>query len=181
MKKLIVVLATLSTACATQKVAEREPQDPIDGRYVARAAAIDEMMRNFARVQFEFDSALITQETRDVLAANVDIMRKFEEIELEIEGHCDEIGSTEYNLALGERRAEALKKYMVTASIASERIKTISYGEEAPISTGAGDTSNRLNRRAEFRVTFDPGRHAFGSVGTTLAGQAVSEDTIALY
>ena len=49
------------------------------------------------------------------------------------------------------------------------------------ISTGAGDTSNRLNRRAEFRVTFDPGRHAFGSVGTTLAGQAVSEDTIALY
>lgn len=180
MKKLISTLITLTaaTACATPKVAEREPQDPADGRFIARAAAIDEMMKNFDRVRFEFDSALITADTRDILSANVDIMQRFEELTLEVEGHCDEVGSTEYNLALGERRAEAIRKYMVAASIDAARISTISYGEESPLAAGMSPDAQRLNRRAEFRVTFDPAKHARGSVGT-LAQRASDSDTLA--
>lgn len=158
MKNVALTFVALSfAACASTKTPEAAVKPNADlARAAARSAAIQEMLENFERVRFEYDSALITSDTREALAANVDIMQKFDEIKVEVEGHCDETGSTEYNLALGERRAEAIKKYMVAASIDPARISTISFGEEAPIDDGHSPEAYSSNRRAEFRVTFIP-------------------------
>jgi peptidoglycan-associated lipoprotein len=175
-------LCTLSTlACSTAKVAVTEPAAPTsDGfaRFVARSRAMAEMQRNFQRVRFEYDSSLISEDTRDSLAANVEIMRQFGELGLEIEGHCDERGGVEYNLALGDRRAESIRKYMTTAGIAPYRVRTISYGEERPLTSGGDASSLEVNRRAEFRITINPRGVAVGTVdGVAMTGG--EQETIA--
>lgn len=134
-------------ACASAPAPTPSPKlDPHAGD---RAAAA-ELVRNFQRVHFEFDSALITKDSADALAKNVGIMRRHPKLDVEVEGHCDETGSVEYNLALGQRRADAIQKYMVSAGLDTSRIRTISYGEEIPVSFGPD--ANSKNRRAEFRV-----------------------------
>lgn len=158
-------IALQLAACAsTQSVKETTPV--YSNSDAARDAAIDELLRNFQRVRFEFDSSLITPDTQEALALNVQIMNRYPELQLEVEGHCDEIGSTEYNLALGQRRAEAIKKYMHTAGIEERRIRTVSFGEEVPLALG--ETSDELsqNRRAEFRVTYAKGTGVHGTVAT---------------
>jgi peptidoglycan-associated lipoprotein len=153
---VLAISAAVISACAAKKPEIKEPADPSAMARAARDAAVEEMMRNFQRVHFGFDSSELSESTRDALAANVDIMRRFREIELEVQGHCDEQGSTEYNLALGERRAHAIQKYMVVAGVESQRISTISYGEEKPLFEGSNESAYRANRRAEFRVRIDP-------------------------
>jgi peptidoglycan-associated lipoprotein len=169
---LFAITLSLAACSTTKKVDIKEPADPSAMRAAARDAAIDEMMRNFQRVHFTFDSAQLTERTRDALAANVDIMSRFPEVELEVQGHCDEQGATEYNLALGERRAESIRKYMVMAGVAARRISTISYGEEKPLLEGASEEAYRVNRRAEFRVKIDP----LGVARGTIEGVASNDD-----
>src|SRR5688572_11760855 len=126
------LILALSACASTKKSVEVAPK-PAETLYsLERAHAIRSMHENFERVTFELDSATITPATRDALAANVELMRRFSDLHVEVEGHCDEQGSAEYNLALGQRRAEAIKKYMVLSGIASRRLGTISYGEEIP-------------------------------------------------
>ena len=120
-RKVPFLALLLAAACATPTVKAPVPS-PIDAHFVARQRAMARMAKNFERVHFEFDSSRITLQTRDALFANVELMRAFPEISLEIEGHCDEVGSVEYNLALGERRAAAIKRYMVAAGVASGRV-----------------------------------------------------------
>jgi peptidoglycan-associated lipoprotein len=175
----IVLAISLAACSSTKRVEIKEPADPSLVRAAARDAAIDEMMRNFQRVHFAFDSAQISERTRDALAANVDIMRRFEEIELEVQGHCDEQGSTEYNLALGDRRADAIRKYMVTAGVDAHRVSTISFGEEKPLFEGTNEDAYRANRRAEFRVTIDPLGVARGTVGEIADTAPAAESSIA--
>lgn len=146
----IVLSLTLSfafAACArTPAVVETPKVDP----YAADRAAAAELVRNFQRVHFEFDSSSITKDSADALAKNVGIMRRHPNLDVEVEGHCDESGSVEYNLALGQRRADAIQKYMVSAGLADTRVRTISYGEEFPMFYG--QNADARNRRAEFRV-----------------------------
>lgn len=146
----IALSLTLSlglAACARTPAAVQTPTiDP----YAADRAAAAELVRNFQRVHFEFDSAALTQDSAEALAKNVSIMRRHPNLDVEVEGHCDETGSTEYNLALGQRRADAIQKYMVSAGLGDGRIRTISYGEEFPMFYGPA--ADARNRRAEFRV-----------------------------
>lgn len=153
---------SLAACASTQSVKQETPVYSLND--AARDAAIDELLRNFQRVRFEFDSSLITPDTQEALALNVQIMNRFPELQLEVEGHCDEIGSTEYNLALGQRRAEAIKKYMFTAGIESARIRTVSFGEEVPLAVGGDELEQ--NRRAEFRVTYNKTHDVHGTVAT---------------
>jgi peptidoglycan-associated lipoprotein len=160
----IAAAAFLSlAACASTQSAktERFPADPNDGR----DAAMAEMMKNFERVRFAFDSSLITVDTQEALAQNVEIMKMWPEIELEVEGHCDEVGSTEYNMALGQRRAEGIKRYMATAGVPEARIATVSFGEEVPLAAGESSDAMSENRRAEFRVMLG-GDKAQGTVAS---------------
>ena len=105
------------------------------------------------KIFFDFDRSEIRADARDVLARKADVLNQFPEIAIRIEGHADERGTVEYNLALGERRAQAAKDYLVNAGIDPSRISTISYGEERPAVDESNEAAWSQNRRDEFVVT----------------------------
>jgi peptidoglycan-associated lipoprotein len=102
---------------------------------------------------FEFDKSNISPDAREILKANADFLLKNGNSKAVIEGHCDERGTAEYNMALGQRRAQETKKYLVNLGIKEPRIKTISYGEERPFDPGHNEDAWAKNRRAHFAVT----------------------------
>ncbi len=103
-----------------------------------------------ADIFFEFDSASLSDEAESILKAKAEWMRRNPSLLIVIEGHCDNRGTTEYNLALGERRAESVKGFMIDLGIAETRIRTISYGEERPLARGDDERAWAQNRRAHF-------------------------------
>ncbi|MBI4667038.1 MAG: peptidoglycan-associated lipoprotein Pal [Nitrospinae bacterium] len=104
-------------------------------------------------VYFDFDKSDIRPEARDVLQKNADWMKANPNAKVQIEGHCDERGTEEYNLALGERRANSVKNYIISLGVPAEKLYTISYGEELPIDPGHTEDAWAKNRRAHFLVT----------------------------
>ena len=102
---------------------------------------------------FDYDKSDIRADARDVLAANATWLKKYPSVQFTIEGHCDERGTSQYNLALGDRRANAAKDYLASLGVDAGRIKTVSYGKERPFSTGHDEDSWQKNRRAHFVVT----------------------------
>lgn len=113
---------------------------------------IQQLRENFARVQFEFDSATLTADAKRALEANAAILQKHPDLQVEVQGHADERGTTEYNLALGERRASAVVSYLSVMGVSNARLTVVSWGEERPLAGGSGETVWAQNRRAEFRV-----------------------------
>ena len=103
-----------------------------------------------ATVYFEFDQHKLDSDARGLLSANARVMKDNDDVLILVEGHCDERGSEEYNLALGEKRANAVKDYLVDLGVSDSRIQTLSYGEERPAMTGSSESSWSLNRRAAF-------------------------------
>ena len=103
-------------------------------------------------ILFEFDSASLSVEAQEVLRAKAAWLRENPRARITIEGHCDERGTNEYNLALGDKRAEIVKDYLVNVGIDASRLTTISYGEERPVNSGHDEESWAKNRRAHFVV-----------------------------
>lgn len=103
-------------------------------------------------VFFEFDRHDLTGDARDILKGNAEWLKKNSSARVEIEGHCDERGTSEYNLALGAKRSQAARDYLVTLGIAADRISTISYGEEIPACIESGENCWHQNRRVRFVV-----------------------------
>ncbi len=101
---------------------------------------------------FAFDSFELTPESRDVLNAKADALKKYALFNIVIEGHCDERGTSEYNLALGERRAKAAQQYLNQLGIADSRITIVSYGKERPLEQGKTEAAWNKNRRDEFKI-----------------------------
>jgi peptidoglycan-associated lipoprotein len=99
---------------------------------------------------FEFDSSTLSAEAQAILKAKAEWMERNSHLNIVIEGHCDNRGTTEYNLALGERRAESVKRYLQDLGVAENRIRTISYGEERPLNPGNDESAWAKNRRAHF-------------------------------
>lgn len=104
-------------------------------------------------VYFGFNSSSLGSSTRASLEANAQFLKENPGVEVQVEGHCDERGGVQYNLALGERRANAVKEYLVSMGVSSSRISTISFGKERPVSFGHDEGSWSRNRRANFVVT----------------------------
>jgi peptidoglycan-associated lipoprotein len=100
------------------------------------------------RIFFAFDRSDISPEAREILARQADWLRRYPNVTVTIEGHCDERGTREYNLALGERRAQAAKNVLVALGIPVSRISTISYGKERPAVVGSTEEAYAQNRRA---------------------------------
>ncbi|HVN71624.1 MAG TPA: peptidoglycan-associated lipoprotein Pal [Desulfomonilia bacterium] len=103
-------------------------------------------------IYFEFDSFELTPEARKALANKATFLNSHPRIKTRIEGNCDERGTEEYNLALGERRAKAVQDYLVFLGISADRISTVSYGEERPVDPGHNETAWAKNRRAHFGI-----------------------------
>jgi len=102
---------------------------------------------------FALDQADVDAAGQQVLQANAAVLKKYPTMQITIEGHCDERGTAEYNLALGERRALAAKSYLVSLGISADKVKTVSYGKEFPFDAGHDDNAWRMNRRAHFVIT----------------------------
>ena len=102
---------------------------------------------------FELDSSEVSAAGQQILQANVAVLKKYPNMQITIEGHCDERGTPEYNLALGERRALAAKSYLVSLGISADKVKTVSYGKEFPFDAGHDDAAWSKNRRAHFVIT----------------------------
>jgi peptidoglycan-associated lipoprotein len=103
-------------------------------------------------IHFDFDRYDIRPEDTQILKENAALLSKYPQVKVQVEGHCDERGTNEYNLALGERRASAAKKYLLSLGISTDRISSISYGEEKPQDTGHDEEAWSKNRRGHFVI-----------------------------
>jgi peptidoglycan-associated lipoprotein len=130
------------------------PQEPIAEDSITNRS-LDDLNRDspFKPVYFPLDSAELDDMGRAVVTANADLLRKYSRWVVTVEGHCDERGTAEYNLALGERRAVAVKTYLLSLGIAPDRVRTVSYGKEFPFDPGHDDAAWSKNRRAHFVIT----------------------------
>jgi peptidoglycan-associated lipoprotein len=106
----------------------------------------------FKRIHFDFDRYEIRGSEAQILKENAAVLMKFPAVKIQIEGHCDARGTNEYNLALGERRANSAKQYLLSLGIAAGRISIISYGEERPLEIAPSEDAWAKNRRADFLV-----------------------------
>ncbi len=103
-------------------------------------------------VLFDFDRYDLSADARAVLRANADWLKTNPAVRVEVEGHCDERGTNEYNLALGAKRAQAAREYLATLGVASERLSTTSFGEEIPVCRESNESCWKQNRRARFVI-----------------------------
>lgn len=145
--------STLPTTTVAQTSEVKEEAPP------ATEAIGSEYLENQAKeagalkiVYFDFDKSNLTPLSKEKLDKTSDWLSKNPDANLRVEGHCDERGTSEYNLALGERRANSAKKYLVNLGIAPEKISTISYGEEKSADPGHNEDAWSKNRRDEFKI-----------------------------
>lgn len=104
-------------------------------------------------VYFDFNESTLSSDSKETLKNNAEFLKSNGTVDIQVEGHCDERGGHQYNLALGERRAKAVRDYLVAAGVASKRLSTISYGKERPVAEGHDESAWGKNRRANFVVT----------------------------
>lgn len=115
----------------------------------------DELRRRgfSADVYFNYDEDTLSDEARDRLARNAELLKSQPRFQLTVEGHADERGTNEYNLALGDRRANAVKSYITSLGVSADRVRTLSYGEERPVCTETEESCWSQNRRGHMIVT----------------------------
>lgn len=129
--------------------------DRLQAETAAREAALAAFVGE--NIHFEFDSFLLSDQARKILVAKAEYLRTNTDITVTVEGHCDDRGTNEYNVALGERRAQSVKTFLVNLGIDTDQLNTVSYGEERPIATGHDEASWAENRRAQFVINGSPG------------------------
>jgi peptidoglycan-associated lipoprotein len=129
------------------------PQQDDYARLKGTAADEIDRMGLLPDVHYDFDSAEIREVDRATLQKNAEALKKFDFLKVTVEGHCDERGTVEYNLALGERRSKAAYDYLLSLGVPKERLKTVSYGKEVPVCQEASEDCWARNRRAKFTVT----------------------------
>jgi len=150
--------AAADAAAAAEAEAERIAQQNLDDQMASEKAL--EMSKTMAAkrrfvnqdIHFKYDSSELTSMAKILLKEKSAWLKENYSVVVSIEGHCDERGTTEYNLALGERRASAVKMYLIDLGISGSRLSTISYGEEQPIDTGGSESAYQQNRRAHFSI-----------------------------
>ena len=139
-------------APAPEQVKIKEPAQTISQEPLKEAVQV-KPETEFEKIYFDFDSFVLSQQARDTLSKNAELLKnKDSALKIRIEGNCDERGSDEYNLALGEKRAKAAFNYLVTLGVPAERLSVISYGKEKPVDPGHDEAAWAKNRRDEFEV-----------------------------
>ena len=130
------------------------PPEPLAEDSISNRS-LDDLNRDspFKPVFFQLDSAELDDMGRAVVNGNAALLKKYSTWVITIEGHCDERGTAEYNLSLGDRRAGAVRSFLVSLGIAPDRIRTVSYGKEFPFDPGHNEGAWTKNRRAHFVIT----------------------------
>ncbi|MBI4530964.1 MAG: peptidoglycan-associated lipoprotein Pal [Candidatus Latescibacteria bacterium] len=140
---------------AAANEAKRKAEEEARRRMVEDPAAQRKAELTLDAIHFDFDKYNLRPDAQSMLAKYATVLQKYPEVEAVIEGHCDERGTVEYNLALGERRAKSAYDYFVRYGIDKKRMKTVSYGEEQPVDPGHNEDAWWKNRRDEF-IMADP-------------------------
>jgi peptidoglycan-associated lipoprotein len=152
---LVVVVALVSVGCKKKPVEENSNPNAVVASAPTNAArdqAVRDLVTNFEKVHFETDSSSLDSNGKAALEANAQILQTHPELKVEVQGHADERGTIDYNLALGQRRAKSVVEYLAKQGVAPSRLPVVSYGEERPEDRQSGATAWAKNRRAEFRV-----------------------------
>lgn len=179
MKKLIIcllaVMLILSFATACKKkpkevpppppqTQEQPPVEKVEAPVVQEPQlteeeiflqkSLDQINREkpLGTIYFDYDRAAIRDDARTIMDGNSAWMKKFRTAKVLVEGHCDERGTEEYNLALGEKRAKAAQDYLLSTGVSADRLKIISYGKSQPLNPGHDESAWQMNRRAQFLV-----------------------------
>ena len=140
--------AAAEKAAADKAVADRAAADKL----AAEQAALEAAKSKLKTIYFDYDSYILSQTERDTLYSNAEYILKKYKGKVKLEGHCDERGSDEYNLALGENRAKTAMNYLITLGVPAERLSVISYGKEKPVDSGHTEEAWAKNRRVEFTI-----------------------------
>ncbi len=121
---------------------------------IFRQKSLDEINKegNLKLINFDFDKYSIREDMKGILHSNADWLLKHPTVVISIAGHCDERGTVEYNMALGEKRADSAMKYLLDLGISAERMKTVSYGKNKPLVKGIDEETHFQNRRDEFII-----------------------------
>jgi peptidoglycan-associated lipoprotein len=158
-KKAVNTQSTVATAPPAAAETPREVKSA-DQDFKPAATGDDFEKKSLSELQgylkdtfFDFDRSDIRADQRDPLAADGSWLRKHPAVKVRVEGHCDERGTSQYNLALGERRAEEAKEYLATLGVEAKRIETVSYGKERPFAEGHAESAWSQNRRDHYVVT----------------------------
>ena len=148
--------AVVETASGAQEADESESSNTdvaLEGSDITHED-LQTLVSNFERVHFDYDMSELDSKSREVLAANAEILLAHPELKVKVEGHADHWGSDIYNLALGQKRAESVKAYLLNLGVLGEQLEVISFGEERPLTASQGDRAAEApNRRAEFFVS----------------------------
>lgn len=155
----IFMLSTVLVAsgCASKKKAASEASGPMEETSMSDLELMGDSDSQRAgplsSVNFAFNSSNLNDQAMGQLQSNADFLNENSSIKVQVEGHCDERGGVQYNLALGENRANAVKKYLVALGVSEDRITTISFGKERPLAFGHDEDSWSQNRRGNFVIT----------------------------
>ncbi len=143
-----------SGGIVTETLKPEAPAPPAAGPQVAAAeagaAVTQEKPSPFQDIQFDFDKSAVRADAKPILSAVADYMKKNRGAKLLIEGHCDDRGTSEYNMALGDRRAESTRAYLASLGVPASALSTVSFGKEKPLDPGHNEDAWAKNRRAHF-------------------------------
>ena len=146
---LIILASLVLTACATKKTSTSSMSGQMQGDTYTGTDTVKELAKGVPdRVFFATNETVLTTASRETLRKQAGWLRKNAKINIVLEGHADERGTREYNLALGERRANSAKDYLMTYGISSNRISVLSYGKERPVDSGSSPLAWSKNRRS---------------------------------
>lgn len=137
-----------------ERIAQQELKDRLANEKALQESKIMAAKKRFENqdIHFEYDSSDLSPMAKMILKEKAAWLKQNASVSVTVEGHCDERGTTEYNLALGERRASTVKAYLGNLGISASRLNTISYGEEQPLDSGMTESAFRTNRRAHFMI-----------------------------
>ena len=154
---LFVVVSLFFLGCQKQQEVEIVEEVEVEEVEVVEEEVIpeptpEEIVAQLQMVYFDFDKYNVREGDATTLEENSKILKEHADIKVVVEGHCDERGTHEYNLLLGERRANATKKYLVQLEVNADNLSTVSYGKEKPLDPGQGEECWAKNRRAQFTL-----------------------------
>ncbi|MEL0017061.1 MAG: peptidoglycan-associated lipoprotein Pal [Gammaproteobacteria bacterium] len=145
-------LILVISACSSVQITEEAVSDQsVAGVSITSKSTATQAVLANAVVYFDYDQSNLTAKSIQALKGVSDLMKRNQKITISIEGHADERGTREYNLALGQRRAESVASYLIANGVSRNRLITKSYGEERPLSLGSNDTAWSKNRRVEIK------------------------------
>ncbi len=149
----VLAIGLVSVGCTDDEPKVEEPVQPTASAEPAADPAASATQFSPETVYFAFDDYTLNGDAQGKLDALANHLKSAQTAVVQVEGHCDERGSTEYNLALGQRRAQSVKDYLAKLGIEASRLSIISYGEEKPASDGHDESAWSQNRRAEFMIS----------------------------